>query len=342
MDKGISFVIPTLNASKTIDKCIKSIASQNYPRDKLEIIIVDGYSSDNTVELVRELSQEFNLNLKVYYNSERTCEAGKRIGILHAKNEIIGLIDSDNILSGKDWIRKMIEPFKDPEITGSEPLYFTYRKEDSFITRYCALLGANDPICFYLGNYDRYSKLSNKWTGLDISIKDEGSYIVIELDERNVPTIGANGFLFRREAYEFEESSKYFFDIDEVYNMVLKGHRKFAKVKIGIVHIYAENLRVFIKKQKRRILDYIYYNRKNMRVYPWINYKSKLKILKFIIFSIIPIVPLVDAIRGYWKFKDKAWFFHPLACFLTLAIYVFYFIKGKFKDSISIYDRNKW
>jgi len=341
IDKSISFVIPTLNASGTIDKCIKSIASQNYPRNQIEILVIDGYSSDNTAQIAKEISKERNVNLRIYYNHDRTCEAGKQIGIMHTKNEIIGLIDSDNILNDRNWIKKMVEPFNDPKIVGSEPLYFAYRRNDPLVTRYCALLGANDPMCFYLGNYDRYSKLSNKWTGLDIPTKDKGSYIVAELDAKNIPTIGANGFLFRKQAYEHREHSKYFFDIDEVYKMIMKGYKKFAKVKIGIVHLYAESLKIFIKKQKRRILDYVYYNKKNIRVYPWANNNSsKFKICKFVIFSIIPIIPLIDAIRGYIKVKDVAWFFHPIACFLTVMIYTIYFIKGKFKTEI--YNRDRW
>ncbi len=338
MDKSISFIIPTLNSFNIIKDCLKSIFSQDYPKSQIEILIIDGYSSDNTVQIAKELLNKHNVNFRIYYNHDRTCEAGKQIGIMHTKNEIIGLIDSDNILGDKNWIRKMVEPFNNPEITASEPLYFTYRRNDPLIVRYCALLGTNDPMCFYLGNYDRYSKLSDKWTGLNISTKDEGSYIVAELDERNIPTMGANGFLFRKEAYEVKVPSRYFFDIDEVYNMILRGYRKFAKVKTGIIHIYAKSLKVFMKKQKRRIVDYSYYNKKKLRMYPWGN--NKYKMFKFAIFSIIPIIPLADAIRGYVKFKDRAWFFHPVACFLTLIIYTIYFVKGKLRTKI--YNRDRW
>jgi glycosyltransferase involved in cell wall biosynthesis len=339
MNESISFVIPTLNASDTIESCLQSIVNQDYPKDKIEILIIDGYSSDNTVQLAKELTGKHDVSFKIYQNPNKTCEAGKQIGIREAKNEIIGLIDSDNILEGRGWIKKMIEPFENPEITGSEPLYFTYRRSDSLITRYCALLGANDPMCYYLGNYDRYSKLSERWTGLDVSTKDKGNYIVAELDEKNIPTIGANGFLFRKEIYKGNLDTKYFFDIDEVYKMVLKGYNKFAKVKTGIIHIYADNIKDFIKKQKRRILDYRYYKERKLRVYPWGN-NRKLALCKFAIFSIIPVIPLWDTIKGYIKLRDKAWFFHPIACFLTLTIYIIFYIKAKFKNNI--YDRSKW
>lgn len=73
----------------------------------------------------------------------------------------------------------MVEPFEDPEITGFEPLYYTYRKEDGFITRYCALLGMNDPLCLFLGNYDRYSALTGKRTEMPHKEEDKGGYCSI-------------------------------------------------------------------------------------------------------------------------------------------------------------------
>ncbi|MDO8727305.1 MAG: hypothetical protein Q7J35_14640 [Candidatus Methanoperedens sp.] len=72
----------------------------------------------------------------------------------------------------------MTEPFQDREIAGTEPLYYNYRKEDGYITRYCAMLGMNDPLCLFLGNYDRipnaiYCFASNKVMNRDVLILKE-------------------------------------------------------------------------------------------------------------------------------------------------------------------------
>ncbi|MBU3967242.1 MAG: hypothetical protein KKG76_07720 [Euryarchaeota archaeon] len=62
----------------------------------------------------------------------------------------------------------MTEPFQDREIAGNEPLYYTYRKEDGYITRYCAMLGMNDLLCLFLGNYDRMCMVTGKWTEMPV------------------------------------------------------------------------------------------------------------------------------------------------------------------------------
>jgi glycosyltransferase involved in cell wall biosynthesis len=161
---------------------------------------------------------------------------GKAVGVKQASGEIIALIDSDNILPEQDWLARMTAPFSDPEIAGSEPLYYTERREDGYITRYCALMGMNDPLCLFTGNYDRVNLITGKWTELPLVVEDVGGYISVELNEKMLPTIGANGFLVRRESLTKHCSiSDYLFDVDVVYKLVSHVHSRFAKVKTEIL-----------------------------------------------------------------------------------------------------------
>ena len=296
--------------------CLQSINEQDYPKDKLEVIVVDGGSTDRTIDIAKEFGVT-----KILRNPLRTGEAGKALGVKATKNEIIAFIDSDNILDRKDWFKRMVEPFEDREIVGAEPLYYSYRREDGYITRYCALIGMNDPLCLFLGNYDRYSYLTGKWTELDVKQEDRGQYLKIELNEKAIPTIGANGFLIRREVLNECSIGNYLFDIDAVYELVRQGYNKLAKVKIGIVHIFSNSISMFVRKQKRRIRDYTYYKNLGLRRYPWSSI-SKSKLFKFVIYTIFLFPLLVQAVRGYTKRHDNAWLFHILACWITLVIYV--------------------
>lgn len=74
-----------------------------------------------------------------------TGEAGKAAEVSAPKSELVALIDSDNVLERKDWLKEIAKPFRDPDIVRSKPLYFTYRKEYSVINRYYVLLGLVDP-----------------------------------------------------------------------------------------------------------------------------------------------------------------------------------------------------
>jgi|Deesub1362A_J573_1020465.scaffolds.fasta_scaffold01105_10 glycosyltransferase involved in cell wall biosynthesis len=330
----ISVVIPTYNSERTLEMCLESIVNQDYPKEKIEIIIADGGSTDRTLEIARKYTD------KIINNRLKTGEAGKAVGIKHAKGDIIALIDSDNILPTRNWLRRMIKPFEDVEIAGAEPLYYTYRKQDGYITRYCALIGMNDPLCLFIGNYDRYNLLTGKWTGLKVKQEDKGEYLKIELDERAIPTIGANGFLIRREMLEKCSIGDYLFDIDVVYELVKQSYNKFAKVKVGIVHIFSGNISTFVRKQRRRIKDYAYYRELGLRKYPWSSV-SKGKLLKFISYTVFTLPLLVQAMRGYMKKPDIAWFFHIPACWTTLIVYALGNIQN-YLFGVEPEDRNMW
>ncbi|MBI1910803.1 MAG: glycosyltransferase family 2 protein [Deltaproteobacteria bacterium] len=322
---SISVIIPTLNSEKTLRESLRSICTQDYPQDKLEIIISDGGSTDSTPEIVKLIGTETLIKIKYIPNTLKTGEAGKAEGFRHSANEIIAFIDSDNILPESNWFLKMVEPFNDAQIFASEPLEYTCRANDGYITRYCAYIGMNDPLCLFLGNYDRYCTLTGRWTEVPHIEEDLGRYLKIELEKKRFPTIGANGFLIRRSALEKCGVGDYLFDIDVIYELLNATDStgevvRFAKVKTGIIHIFSGDVKTFARKQRRRIRDYLYYNSLGVRKYPWKSVSS-LRLLFFIISCMTLLPLLLQALRGYFKRPNSAWLFHPIACWLTLFEY---------------------
>lgn len=334
MDK-VTFIIPTLNAEKSLPSCLKSIRNQSYPQDKIEIIIADGGSIDTTLDIAKLFK------CKLVHNPLQTAESGKAIGLKHSKGKYIAFVDSDNILPVKFWLKKMLLPFKNPEVQVSEPWSFTYRKKAGFIERYSSLFGVNDPFVFVSGLYDRLNVISGKWTNLLLSQQEYSDYYIIQLFKNNlIPTIGANGTIFRSTFLCSINIDKYLFDID-IIQLYLDVYKSIyiSKVKIGIIHTYCESsIYKFIRKQSRRITDYFIY--KDKRNFNW--RKSNLtSIPKYIFYTLLVIPPFLDSFRGFFKKPDIAWFFHPLACLLTLYLYAIISIKNYFHILKPI-QRNIW
>src|SRR3989304_4830046 len=100
----VSFVIPTYNAQKYLDKCLVSIERQDYPRDRMETFVIDGGSNDETLSIAKKY------DVKILKNPYRDAESGKSIGIQASKGEIIALVDADNELVEKYWLRSMVKP----------------------------------------------------------------------------------------------------------------------------------------------------------------------------------------------------------------------------------------
>jgi len=331
---SVSIIIPTLNSTRTLGLCLKSITSQNYPEELVEIIVADGGSTDQT----KEISQAYFV--KLVDNPLKTGEAGKAVAARLAKNDILAFIDSDNILPQPDWLTKMLQPFMDQSIIASEPLFYSYRSNDSYLSRYFALLGMSDPICLFLNNYDRYSYITNNWTGLRPKTIKHNNYLEVILDNKgNLPTIGANGFLIRRDVYQKAQKGDYFFDIDLLSKLISQSAIKVAKVKIGIVHLFSNNLSSFYRKQSRRIKDYLYFKKQDQRNYSW-QKQSKKGLLKFIL-SCLLVFPLIfQAIKGYLRKADWVWLIHPLICEITFFTYALGYISS-FKQ-LKPASRSNW
>jgi glycosyltransferase involved in cell wall biosynthesis len=319
----VSILIPTLNSERTLGLCLDSLAAQDYPRDRVEIVFADGGSVDTTQSVIKSFHQKNpGFQVIVKDNPLKTGEAGKAVALKASSGAITAFIDSDNILESRDWLGRMLAPFEDKDIIAAEPIRYTYRAQDPPMTRYCALLGMNDPLCYFLGNYDRECVLSGRWTEAPyLTVEDREDYRKLRLDPKKLPTMGANGFFIRRDIFLKKPVGDYLFDIDILAEELSERPNVFvAKVNIGIVHIFSSNLKSFWRKQLRRIADYRYFNSQKLRRYPW-GRLNKIGLIYFIVscFFVLPLI--VGAIRGYIKKKDVCWVYHPLMCWITCAAY---------------------
>jgi glycosyltransferase involved in cell wall biosynthesis len=317
-----------------LEDCLVSIRKQNYPKNKIEIILGDGGSTDNTIELAKKYGA------KIVHNPLKTAESGKAIAVKNCTGEYIALIDSDNIIPSEKWLKQMIVALeKEKDAIGGEPWQFTLRKEDGFIDRYCALTGVNDPLVLFIGNHDRYNFLTETWTSVPIDQEDKGDYILAKFSSPRHPAVGANGAIFRANILRDCMQGDYLFDVDIITkHMQEHGEAIFLMVKNDIVHDYCQgNIAKFAKKQRRRVRDYLFHRTENNREYDW-GFESMAGDVIFptliFILSCVTVFPLfIYSICGYMKKKDSAWFFHPLACEITLWEYGWGVILSLFKKS---------
>ena len=113
MDPSISIIIVNLNGHALLADCLDALAAQNYPRDRVEIILVDNGSSDDSVPFVREL-----------YPHVRVIEAGRNLGFAGGNNlgarvatgDYLALINND-ARADPNWLRAMVKVLEEqPEV----------------------------------------------------------------------------------------------------------------------------------------------------------------------------------------------------------------------------------
>ena len=84
----VSVIIPCFNEERYINKCLKSLINNDYPKDKLEILVIDGMSEDRTRKIIMKLMKKFPF-IKFMDNKARFQVIALNMGIKRAKGDII-------------------------------------------------------------------------------------------------------------------------------------------------------------------------------------------------------------------------------------------------------------
>jgi glycosyltransferase involved in cell wall biosynthesis len=141
----VSFVIPTLNAGGILGNCLQSIRRQDYPQDRIEILIGDAGSRDNT----RDIAKQYGA--LVFDDHGRNIEDGKRAALVHAAGEYVVFVDADNEIAHPDFIRRAIGALMENSGAYSVESYYLYTpRMNSFCAYLTCLLHISDPVAWMM------------------------------------------------------------------------------------------------------------------------------------------------------------------------------------------------
>src|ERR671939_1632711 len=105
----VSVVIPTRNEEQTIAGCLRAVLAQDYPAGRMEVLVVDGRSTDRTRAIVAELgATDPHARVQLLDNPHRIASTALNIGIRAARGEIIARVDGHTILA-PDYLRRCVE-----------------------------------------------------------------------------------------------------------------------------------------------------------------------------------------------------------------------------------------
>ena len=113
MTPKISVIIPCYNAQSTIKTCLEAIFNANYPKDSLEVLVVDNNSKDDSL-LIAE-----NFPVKIIKESTQGRSYARNTGAKEASGEFYAFLDADTHID-PDWFNGMLESFRDPLVGGSQ------------------------------------------------------------------------------------------------------------------------------------------------------------------------------------------------------------------------------
>jgi GT2 family glycosyltransferase len=114
----ISFVIPVHNDSSRLERCLASIVRNEYPRELIQIIVVDNDSTDGSARTARQSGAV------VLQSSQRSVAALRNKGVRAALGSIIAFVDSDHEID-RHWIETAVDVLSDPKVAATGSAYLT-------------------------------------------------------------------------------------------------------------------------------------------------------------------------------------------------------------------------
>jgi cellulose synthase/poly-beta-1,6-N-acetylglucosamine synthase-like glycosyltransferase len=135
----ISLIVPTKNEETVIRRCLDGILNIDYPKDKMQIIVVDGKSDDNTLKICSEFSEKYPENIKII--SEKTANgkpAALNLALPYINGELVGVFDADS-LPEKDVLSKVAFYFKDEKLKALQGRTTSLNEKNNALTRVIAM-----------------------------------------------------------------------------------------------------------------------------------------------------------------------------------------------------------
>lgn len=291
----VSIVMPTLNAGAILENCLASIARQTYPREKVEIILADAHSKDNT----RDIAARFGAT--VLDDNGKNMEEGKRLALRHATGEYIVFVDADNEFTHADYLVLAIRALAaNPQALGVESYYLPSSKMSGFCAYLTALLHISDPVAWLMCSNPRLVARdgeTERWT------LPANSYAY---------PLGANGFVFRRADLQSVQADEKFQDTHVALFLMKNGKREWLRIRgRGVHHYYIQTLWLFIQKRRRATVHFLRVQ-EEMPV-NWMKEKPPVPLWLAAIYCVTFFGPLWHTMRGIIRDRDPRWLWHLLA-----------------------------
>ncbi len=114
----LSVLVPVRNEARCIAHTLGQLLEQDYPREHLEILVIDGESTDDTRGIVTDIAARDD-RVKLLHNPRRWSSAARNVGVHESRGELLIVVDGHCELTGRTYLRDLASAF---ERTGADCL----------------------------------------------------------------------------------------------------------------------------------------------------------------------------------------------------------------------------
>lgn len=341
----VSVVMATYNSEKLLRRTLDAIVGQIYPKDKLEIIIVDGGSKDNTISIAQEYG------CKILYNDKTEPVNAKLIGARNATGKYLVTIDHDEVMENSRSIEMKVRALiENPECRVALCSGYKRPKDYPKLNQYISEFG--DPFSLFMYNLSKGDRFLEKALKKYYRTEDKNEYMVVSFEESKrhpIFELCCLGTMIDREYFmqiprAFDNGGVM---VHLFYTMLEQGDTKVVLVKNdAIVHYSVDSLGAYFPKLKWRICNNIHFQEMGESGFSGrIQHQTSMRFKKyfFVLYTVSCILPIFHSIYLTITRKNVVFMLHTIFCWYVLLQIIYQYVKkltGKKADFMS-YDGEK-
>lgn len=342
----VSIMIATFNSGKILSRTLDSLVSQSYPREKMDIMIVDGGSTDNTLELAEKYG------CRILINEKTEPVNAKLIGANNALGKYLVTLDHDEVLENERSIELKVRALQDnPNCKVALCSGYKRPKDYPGLNEYISEFG--DPFSLFVYRFPKSDFFfGKKLRGKYKVNKDENEYFVVDfLSQKSSIIMELCCVATMIDLDYFKKIPNAFVDAGTMvhlfYHMLEEGTGSVIVLKNdAVVHYSADSLKAYYPKLKWRVCNNIHFtNMANSGFTGRTEHQTGVKIRKyfFIPYTLLIVPALFDSIYYSLSRKNAAYLLHIIFCwYLMFQICFQYLIKLLgIKPSLRSYDGKK-
>lgn len=158
----VSVIVPCRNEEEFIGQCLNSLIANDYPKEKLEILVLDGISEDKTREVIKKYIDQHSF-IKLINNPQKFLPNALNIGIKKAKGKIIIRADAHSVYD-KEYISKSVRYLKKYKADNVGGIWKMIPRNDNLIGKVITFVLSSpfsSGVSYYRSNLPKKVKLTN-------------------------------------------------------------------------------------------------------------------------------------------------------------------------------------
>ena len=348
MTPVISIVIATFNSEKVLPKVLAALGKQTYPRNRMEIIAVDGGSVDSTLRLCKQFG------CRIIVNPRTEPVYGKFLAYTKARGRYLMYLDHDEVLENNRSIENRITVLiKHGEAKAIGGGNYVSPMGCPFVTKYINEFG--DPFSFFIYRISKsfnfyFSSMRSKYA---IAFENK-SYGVFDFSGRldlPITELVAGGAMFDAQTLkkEFPDTKRQVELLLHSFYLLNSKHPYLIVMKNDpITHYSSDTYSGYFKKLKWRVKNNIFFQ-KELGVSGFTGrqrYQSMTQNLKrylYLPYALSVVLPAIDGLILSISRRDARYFAHVyLTLYMACIIIYYYLLKlSGFRPKLLNYDESK-